>query len=44
MCIALYVNSNRVVAVEERPFKLTLQPPTADAMKDKLDKEGHIAL
>ncbi|MGA3399554.1 MAG: OmpA family protein [Acetobacteraceae bacterium] len=42
--IWLFVDSGQVIAVEEKPFKLTVQPPTADAMKDKLDKEGHIAL
>jgi outer membrane protein OmpA-like peptidoglycan-associated protein len=42
--IWIFVDPNRVVAVEEKPFKLTVQPPTADAMKDKLDKDGHIAL
>lgn len=40
----VFVDSNRVIAVEEKPFKLTVQPPSADAMKDKLDKEGRIAL
>jgi outer membrane protein OmpA-like peptidoglycan-associated protein len=42
--IWVFVNSGQVIAVEEKPFKLTIQPPTADAMKDRLDKEGHIAL
>ena len=40
----LFVDQGRVVPVEEKPFRMTLQPPTADVMKDKLDKEGHIAL
>lgn len=40
----IFVDAGSVTAVEEKPFKLTVQPPTADAMKDKLDKEGHIAL
>ncbi len=40
----LFVNSNQVIAVEEKPFAMTVQPPTADAMKDKLDIDGHIAL
>jgi outer membrane protein OmpA-like peptidoglycan-associated protein len=42
--VYLFVSANRVVAVEEKPFQMTVQPPTADAMKDKLDKDGHIAL
>jgi outer membrane protein OmpA-like peptidoglycan-associated protein len=42
--IYVFVDSGSVLAVEEKPFQLTIQPPTADAMKDKLDKEGHIAL
>jgi outer membrane protein OmpA-like peptidoglycan-associated protein len=40
----IFVDAGRVVAVEEKPFQSTLKPPTADDMKDKLDKEGHIAL
>jgi outer membrane protein OmpA-like peptidoglycan-associated protein len=40
----LLVVANKVVAVEEKPFQLSIQPPNADAMKDRLDKEGHIAL
>jgi outer membrane protein OmpA-like peptidoglycan-associated protein len=42
--VYVFVNVSRVVAVEEKPFQMTVQPPTADAMKDKLDKDGHIAL
>ncbi len=42
--IWVFVNSGQLITVEEKPFKLTVQPPTADAMKDKLDKEGHIVL
>jgi outer membrane protein OmpA-like peptidoglycan-associated protein len=42
--IYLFINASRVVAVEEKPFQMTIKPPTADAMKDELDKEGHIAL
>lgn len=42
--IYFFVGASQVVALEERPFKLTVQPPTADAMKDQLDKAGHIAL
>jgi hypothetical protein len=42
--VYLFVNQSSVVAVREKPFQLTIQPPTADAMKDKLDKDGHIAL
>jgi outer membrane protein OmpA-like peptidoglycan-associated protein len=42
--IWISVGPGSVTAVEEKPFKLTVQPPTADAMRDKLDKEGHIAL
>jgi outer membrane protein OmpA-like peptidoglycan-associated protein len=30
--------------MEEKPFRMTIQPPTADAMKDALDKAGRIAL
>jgi len=40
----LKINDHSVVTVEEKPFQLTIQPPPADVMKDKLDKEGHIAL
>jgi outer membrane protein OmpA-like peptidoglycan-associated protein len=40
----LLVEASTVVAVEEKPFQLSIQPPNADAMKDRLDKEGHIAL
>jgi outer membrane protein OmpA-like peptidoglycan-associated protein len=40
----LKINDHSVVTVEEKPFQLSIQPPTADVMKDKLDKEGHIAL
>jgi outer membrane protein OmpA-like peptidoglycan-associated protein len=40
----LLVTPYRVVAVEEKPFQLTIQPPNADAMKAQLDKDGHIAL
>lgn len=42
--VYLFVNASRVVAVEEKPFQMTVQPPTADAMKTQLDKDGHIAL
>jgi outer membrane protein OmpA-like peptidoglycan-associated protein len=42
--VYVYVTQNQVVAVEEKPFQMTMQPPTADAMKDELDKDGHIAL
>ncbi len=42
--VYLFINTARVVAVEEKPFQLTIKPPTADAMKDQLDKAGHIAL
>jgi len=42
--VYVFVGANRVVTVEEKPFQMTVQPPTADAMKDKLDKDGHIAL
>ena len=42
--VNLFINTARVVAVEEKPFQLTIKPPTADAMKDQLDKAGHIAL
>lgn len=42
--IWIFVNANQVIALEEKPFQFTLQPPTADEIKDKLDKEGHIAL
>jgi outer membrane protein OmpA-like peptidoglycan-associated protein len=38
------IDHQSVETVEEKPFHLTIQPPTADVMKDKLDKEGHIAL
>lgn len=38
------IGEHEVVAVEEKPFQLTIQPPTADALKDQLDKEGRIAL
>jgi outer membrane protein OmpA-like peptidoglycan-associated protein len=42
--IWIAVTVGNVAVVEEKPFNMTLKPPTADAMKDKLDKEGHIAL
>jgi outer membrane protein OmpA-like peptidoglycan-associated protein len=42
--VYVFVAANRVVAVEEKPFQLTIAPPTADIIKDKLDKEGHFAL
>ncbi len=42
--IYVFVNASRVVAVEEKPFELTVEAATADAMKDKLGKEGHFAL
>jgi outer membrane protein OmpA-like peptidoglycan-associated protein len=42
--VYLLVSDGHIIAVEEKPFQMTVQPPTADAMKDKLDKEGHIAL
>jgi outer membrane protein OmpA-like peptidoglycan-associated protein len=40
----IFVSASNVTAVEEKPFKMTVQPPTADGMKDKLDTDGHIAL
>ena len=40
----LSVTEGRVLAVEEKPFQLSMQPPTADAMKDGLDKDGRVAL
>jgi outer membrane protein OmpA-like peptidoglycan-associated protein len=42
--VYLFVSPSQVIAVEEKPFQMTVQPPTADAMKDKLDKDGHISL
>ena len=42
--IYIYVDSRNVTAMEEKPFRMTIQPPTADAMKDALDKAGRIAL
>ena len=42
--VYLYVSASQVIAVEEKPFQMTVQPPTADAMKTRLDKDGHIAL
>lgn len=33
-----------IVAVEEKPFQASIQPPQADALKAALDKEGHVAL
>jgi outer membrane protein OmpA-like peptidoglycan-associated protein len=40
----ILVGPFKVVAVEEKPFQLSIQPPNADAMKERLDKEGHVAL
>ena len=34
----------QVIAVEEKPFAASIQPPQADALKAALDKEGHVAL
>lgn len=42
--VYLFVSPSRIVAVEEKPFQMTVQAPTADAMKTQLDKDGHIAL
>lgn len=42
--VYVFVGAGQVIAVEEKPFQMTVQPPTAEAMKDRLDKEGHIAL
>jgi outer membrane protein OmpA-like peptidoglycan-associated protein len=42
--VYLFIKASAVTAVEEKPLQMSVQPPTADAMKDKLDKEGHIAL
>jgi outer membrane protein OmpA-like peptidoglycan-associated protein len=42
--IWLLVLPYKVIAVEEKPFVSTIQPPNADAMKQQLDKDGHIAL
>jgi outer membrane protein OmpA-like peptidoglycan-associated protein len=33
-----------VTAIDEKPFAASIQPPTADAMKAALDKDGHVAL
>lgn len=33
-----------VTVIEEKPFEASIQPPTADAMKAALEKDGHIAL
>lgn len=33
-----------VRVIEEKSFAATIQPPTADAMKAALDKDGHLAL
>jgi outer membrane protein OmpA-like peptidoglycan-associated protein len=33
-----------VTAIDEKPFAASIQPPTADAMKTALDKDGHVAL
>ena len=33
-----------LVVVEERPFKATIEPPKAEAMKSALEKDGHMAL
>jgi hypothetical protein len=40
----LCVSRGQVMAIEERAFQMTGQPPTADAMERKLDTSGHIAL
>ena len=42
--IWVQISPNHVRTIEEKAFQSTLVPPTADEMKDKLDKEGHIAL
>lgn len=40
---SVYGDINLTV-VEEKPFQATIQPPSTDAMKAALEKEGHIAL
>lgn len=46
--IWLKINSQvteiEVTAIDEKPFAASIQPPTADAMKAALDKDGHVAL
>ena len=42
--IWIFVDPASVTALEEKPFEFTLKPPSVDELKDKLDKEGHIAL
>jgi len=42
--VYIFVAQTTVIAVEEKPFQMTIKPPTADAMKDALDRDGRIAL
>lgn len=42
--VYLFIQPTRVTAVEEKPFQVSIQPPTADVMRETLDKQGHIAL